>query len=84
MDASYAKLVIVALVVAAVVGAEPVAAVCGMSNGKLMACKPAVTTAGNKPVPRPSQPCCSAVSGLDFACICRLKASPGKFRSTWR
>ena len=74
MDASYAKLVIVALVVAAVIGVEPVASVCGVSNAKLMACKPAVT-AGKKTVPKPSQRCCSALSGLDFACVCRLKAS---------
>ncbi|XP_058092410.1 putative lipid-transfer protein DIR1 [Magnolia sinica] len=67
------KLAIVALVLAAVIGAEVVAvSICQMSIADLQECKKALT---GTPPPNPSPKCCGALSKADLTCLCNLKGS---------
>ncbi|XP_054787988.1 putative lipid-transfer protein DIR1 [Prosopis cineraria] len=73
------KLVVVGVFLAmAIVGSETLVAsgegvLCGMSTQGLMDCRPSVS--GQQPQVPPTSDCCSALSGADLKCLCRLKNS---------
>ncbi|XP_008792988.1 putative lipid-transfer protein DIR1 [Phoenix dactylifera] len=46
---------------------------CNMTRDELMACKPSISTA--KPVEKPADACCTALSHADLPCLCAYKNS---------
>ncbi|XP_028798486.1 putative lipid-transfer protein DIR1 [Neltuma alba] len=73
------KLVVVGLVLALaiIMGSDPImvsgddGVLCGVSAQGLMDCRPSVS--GDEPQVPPTSDCCSALSGADLKCLCRLK-----------
>lgn len=79
MDAPHigTRAIIVALVViaAAVTVMAEDGTICGVSQGDLMKCKPAVAT-GTAAVPPPSPDCCAALKHANLTCFCTFKNNP--------
>ncbi|KAF8100174.1 hypothetical protein N665_0229s0004 [Sinapis alba] len=75
------KLVVITLVLALTLTAAT-AQFCGMSAAGLYACKPYVQT--KNPLTTaidPKGPCCTALSGADFQCLCKQKTKTNPFLS---
>ncbi|GAB4837936.1 hypothetical protein Ancab_027464 [Ancistrocladus abbreviatus] len=70
------KLMLLALLLAAVIGEVPMMArgqsICGLTKRDLDACMPAVRMAN--PLP-PSSDCCKVVAGADLQCLCSYRKS---------
>ncbi|KAL8540274.1 hypothetical protein ACS0TY_001750 [Phlomoides rotata] len=49
--------------------------ICGVSQGELMDCKPAVAT-GTAAPPPPSPGCCAALKHANLTCFCTFKSNP--------
>ncbi|KAL0857286.1 hypothetical protein Bca101_062440 [Brassica carinata] len=75
------KLVVITLVLALTLTAAT-GQFCGMSVGDLYSCKPYVQT--KNPLTTavdPKGPCCTALSGADFQCLCKQKTKTNPFLS---